>query len=189
MHALLLSSLAVTIFLVLTVQALLFLARSSRKTAPEFYARSIASFAALFLCAIYGTVASGLLNVSGRGGLGQWTTGRAFKWNMLLFTGVWFEVIDPQDWLGTTRPAVLIGNHQSELDVLFLAHIFPKYCSVTAKRSLRWWPFLGWFSTSSLVRFSSCCPVGCRVTCCWSCLGKQQIIDGASTVRSDGNTH
>lgn len=119
-----------------------------QKPRLEFYGRSIASFLALFLCALYGTVASFCLNITGYGGLGQWTTARSFKWTMWWFTGVWFEIEDPNDWLGTTRPAVFIGNHQTELDVLFLGHMFPKYCSVTAKRSLKFVPFLGWFSRS-----------------------------------------
>lgn len=37
----------------------------------------------------------------------------------------------------------------SELDVLMLGCIFPKYCSVTAKKSLKYTPFLGWFSKFS----------------------------------------
>jgi hypothetical protein len=57
----------------------------------DFYARCAASFTALFVCATYGTLASALLNVVGYGGLGQWTTARAFKWSMLLYTGVWME--------------------------------------------------------------------------------------------------
>lgn len=34
-----------------------------------------------------------------------------------------------------------------ELDVLMLGCMFPQYCSVTAKSSLKYYPFLGWFST------------------------------------------
>lgn len=78
--------------------------------------------------------------------MGQWTTARSFKWTMLLITGLWFTIDDPNDYLNTTRPAVFVGNHQTELDVLFLGHVFPKYCSVTAKKSLKYWPLLGWFS-------------------------------------------
>lgn len=138
--------LTATTVITLTVHLLLFLSRSLKQPALEFYARSIASFAALFICATYGTIASACLNVVGYGGLGQWTTARAFKYTMLLFTGVWFEIEDEGDWLNTTRPAVFLGNHQTELDVLFLGHMFPKYCSVTAKKSLKYTPFLGWFS-------------------------------------------
>lgn len=116
----------------------------------EYYARTLASFTALILCATYGTIASALLTLVGYGGLGQWTTARSFKWTMWAFTGVWFTIEDEKDWLNTTRPAVFVGNHQTELDVAFLGHMFPKYCSVTAKRSLRMVPFLGWFSMCSL---------------------------------------
>ena len=38
-------------------------------------------------------------------------------------------------------------NVRSEMDVLMLGCVFPKYTSVTAKKSLKWVPFLGWFST------------------------------------------
>ena len=127
-------------------QTLIFLGQFLHSTATEFYGRSIASFLALFLCACYGTTASAYLNVVGYGGLGQWTTARSFKYCMWLFTRVWFEIEDEKDWLGRTRPAVFVGNHQTELDVLFLGHVFPRYCSVTAKKSLKFVPFLGWFS-------------------------------------------
>lgn len=50
-----------------------------------------------------------------------------------------------------TRPAVFVSNHQSELDIVFLGRVFPKHCSVTAKRSLKYIPFLGWFSMCSFV--------------------------------------
>lgn len=117
----------------------------------EFYGRSLASFLGLALCAIYATITAALLNVVGYGGLGQWTAARAFKWTGWYFTGVWFEVEDGgRSILDGTRPAVFVGNHQTELDVLYLGHVFPKYCSVTAKRSLKYVPFLGWFSMSLL---------------------------------------
>lgn len=40
-----------------------------------------------------------------------------------------------------------------ELDVLMLGCVFPKYTSVTAKKSLKYWPFLGWFMTLSKTVF------------------------------------
>lgn len=66
---------------------------------------------------------------------------------MRLTTGVQFE-IEGQEHL-KTRPAVFIANHQTELDVLLLGTIFPPYCSVTAKKSLKRIPFLGWFMALS----------------------------------------
>ncbi|KKY23839.1 putative 1-acylglycerol-3-phosphate acyltransferase [Phaeomoniella chlamydospora] len=85
----------------------------------------------------------------GKHRLAQWTTARAFKWTMRYTTGVTFKIVEGEEYLNGTRPAVIIGNHQTELDVLFLGVIFPKYCSVTAKKSLKNVPFLGWFMSLS----------------------------------------
>lgn len=140
---------AITVLTLIT-HALLFLGRNLPNRRLEYEGRQIAAFSALLICAIYGTISSAILNVTGYGGLGQWTTARSFKWVGLFFIGVWFEIRDPHNYLGKTRPAVFVGNHQTELDVLFLGHVFPKYCSVTAKASLKYMPFLGWFSAFPL---------------------------------------
>jgi lysophosphatidate acyltransferase len=64
--------------------------------------------------------------------------------------GVRFEILDDgEKILNSKRPMVIVGNHQSELDVLFLGCIWPTHCSVTAKKSLRHVPFLGWFMSLS----------------------------------------
>lgn len=47
------------------------------------------------------------------------------------------------------RPCVIVSNHQSALDVYLIGKIFPPFCSVTAKKSLQYVPFLGWFMTLS----------------------------------------
>jgi len=114
-----------------------------------FGARVLASYMSLIICALYGVVASIVLRIAGNPGISQWATARAFKYVMMLTTNITFEIDDPSDVLGTTRPAVFIGNHQTELDVLMLGCLFPKYCSVTAKSSLRNTPFLGWFMSLS----------------------------------------
>ena len=129
-----------------TPPILLVLGTTTKNHPLIFYARALLSFIALILCAAYGTLASLCLNVFGYGGLGQWTTARAFKWMMYVFTGVWFEIDDPHKVLGNVRPVVFLGNHQTELDVAFLGHLFPRYTSVTAKKSLARVPILGQFS-------------------------------------------
>ncbi|QSZ30053.1 hypothetical protein DSL72_004571 [Monilinia vaccinii-corymbosi] len=114
-----------------------------------FFARLLAGYLALVLCACYGVFISILLRFVGNYRISQWAVARAFKWTMWLTTGVTFDVQDPHNYLGTTRPAVFIGNHQTELDVLMLGCIFPQYCSVTAKKSLKNVPLLGWFMSLS----------------------------------------
>ncbi|KAK2789470.1 1-acylglycerol-3-phosphate O-acyltransferase [Onygenales sp. PD_12] len=113
-----------------------------------FFARCLASYACLIACASYGVVASIALRLVGYGGISQYAVGRSFKWAMRLSTGSRFEIISGAEHL-TTRPAVFISNHQTELDVLMLGSMFPPYCSVTAKKSLARVPFLGWFMTLS----------------------------------------
>ncbi|KAL4917215.1 1-acyl-sn-glycerol-3-phosphate acyltransferase [Aspergillus aurantiobrunneus] len=118
----------------------------------SFVARCLAAYGSLILCAIYGVIASIVLRLMGYGRVSQWATARSFKWVMRFTTGVRFDIIEGQEHL-STRPAVIIGNHQSELDVLMLGVIFPPYCSVTAKKSLRYIPFLGWFMSLSRTVF------------------------------------
>lgn len=112
-----------------------------------FAARVLATWIAFVMCALYGVFASIALRLSGgdRWQFAQWATARAFKFTMFWFTGITFEVEDPHNALGTTRPAVFVGNHQTALDVLMLGCMFPQYCSVAAKSQLRSYPILGWF--------------------------------------------
>ncbi|RAL15115.1 1-acylglycerol-3-phosphate O-acyltransferase SLC1 [Aspergillus homomorphus CBS 101889] len=117
-----------------------------------FVARCLAAYGSLLLCATYGVVASIVLRLVGYGRISQWATARSFKWVMRYTTGVQFDIIEGVEHL-STRPAVFISNHQSELDVLMLGAIFPPYCSVTAKKSLRYIPFLGWFMALSRTVF------------------------------------
>ncbi|KAL6870091.1 1-acylglycerol-3-phosphate O-acyltransferase [Amphichorda felina] len=114
-----------------------------------FAARVLASYMCLIACALFGVISSIVLTLLGYQQISQWATARAFAFIMRFATGITFEVDDPNNYLGRTRPAVFIGNHQTELDVLMLGAMFPKYCSVTAKSSLKKIPFLGWFMALS----------------------------------------
>jgi lysophosphatidate acyltransferase len=110
-----------------------------------FIARALAAYISLLICALFGVLASIVLTIVGKQGISQWATARSFHYVMRLTTGIAFEVEDPNNVLRNTRPAVFIGNHQTELDVLMLGAMFPKWCSVTAKSDLKHIPFLGWF--------------------------------------------
>jgi len=121
----------------------------------EYYARTLVGVFCFFLSAFYGTCASLYNRAIGEQGLSQWTTARCFKYTMGYLAGVWFDIVEGEEHL-STRPMVLIGNHQTELDVLMLGAVFPKYTSVTAKSSLKWVPILGWFSESYFSRLCVC---------------------------------
>ncbi|KAK4106724.1 acyltransferase-domain-containing protein [Parathielavia hyrcaniae] len=132
-----------------TALIMLFYAMSLVVARAAFVARTLAAYIALIISSLYGVVASIALRLVGLHQLSQWAVARCFKFLMALLTGVTFDVEDPNGHLDTVRPAVFIGNHQTELDVLMLGCMFPKYCSVTAKASLKRTPFLGWFMSLS----------------------------------------
>jgi lysophosphatidate acyltransferase len=57
--------------------------------------------------------------------------------------GITIEV-EGEEYL-ETKPAVMIGNHQSMLDIIWLGRMFPKQASIMAKKSIQWNPVLGPF--------------------------------------------
>ncbi|KAL9599274.1 MAG: hypothetical protein Q9219_003976 [cf. Caloplaca sp. 3 TL-2023] len=140
--AILLTSILLTLLLH-TLSHLLSLPRLS------FYARCLAAYISLILCATYGVLVSLALRPFNRHRLAQHLTARSFSLVMRLATGVSFTILSGEEHLSARRPCVIVGNHQSELDVLLLGEIFPPYCSVTAKSSLKRVPFLGWFMALS----------------------------------------
>lgn len=127
---------------------LMLFALSIKVPQAGYVARLLAAYPSMLFCSSYGVVSSVVLRLVGYHRISQYTTARCFKWVMRLTTGVVFKIVEGEEYL-STRPAVFIGNHQTELDLLFLGAIFPPYCSVTAKKSLKNWPFLGWFMALS----------------------------------------
>ncbi|RYO60174.1 hypothetical protein AA0113_g7002 [Alternaria arborescens] len=156
-----LTSLAMPAVLVIAMRLLSLVLPAKPAQLVSYYAFAISSFTLMLSCALYGTLVAIPLRMVGYGGLIQWTVARAFKWCMWLATGVTFRVtgsmkkeggLSGEDAL-KDRPAVFVGNHQTELDVLMLGCMFPKYTSVTAKKSLKFVPLLGWFMALSKTVF------------------------------------
>ncbi|KAI9792188.1 MAG: 1-acylglycerol-3-phosphate O-acyltransferase [Peltula sp. TS41687] len=140
------------LYILLTILSTYILSPLGLFPSLAFYARIIIAHIALLACAFYGVFASIVLRLLGYGQVSQWAAGRAFKWLMWWSTGVRFVVVQGREHLGA-RPAVFVGNHQTELDVLCLGTIIPPYCSVTAKKSLKRVPILGWFMALSKTVF------------------------------------
>lgn len=110
-------------------------------------ARLIGFYLSILTTSALALLATLLLRLVGAAGSAQWAGGRIFKYLALLSMGLTFEVHDPEGILERERPAVLMGNHQSEFDLIMLGCMFPRNCSVTAKSSLRKVPLLGWWMT------------------------------------------
>jgi lysophosphatidate acyltransferase len=79
----------------------------------RFAARCLAYLGGLIICATYGATASACLKLVGKGGLGQWTTAKSFKWLMWPFIQVWIDIPEESLQRLQTRPAVFVGNHQT----------------------------------------------------------------------------
>ncbi|KAG5366150.1 putative 1-acyl-sn-glycerol-3-phosphate acyltransferase [Yarrowia sp. B02] len=156
---------------VIAISALL-VARMSVASKLVFYVRAAIAVIIFAACATYGVLASTILTAIGKQGLAQWTVARAFYHSVRLLLGISIKLrsrevsgtaaLDPSkisvaDSTKTIdditkflpRPCVLISNHQNEMDILVLGRIFPQYCSVTAKKALKWYPLLGQFMALS----------------------------------------
>lgn len=148
MFALVTYAIYLSVALVGTTILLAIAASVTKMPILSFAARSLASYICMILAASYGVAVGIFLRFFGNPTNAQWATARAFKYLMWYTTGVTFIVVEGAEHL-ETRPAVFVGNHQTELDVLFLGCIFPQNCSVTSKKSLQYVPFLGWFMALS----------------------------------------
>lgn len=112
-----------------------------------YYTRSF--LAAVIICggSVFGVIASVVLTLVGKQYLAQWATARCFYYSMALFFGIDVRVENEQ-YLNNL-PCIIISNHQSALDIFMLGRLFPRGCTVTAKKSLKYVPFLGWFMALS----------------------------------------
>ncbi|KAG0677933.1 1-acylglycerol-3-phosphate O-acyltransferase [Kluyveromyces marxianus] len=112
-----------------------------------FWTKSVIAVTILSSCAIYGVLASIACIIIGKKHLTQWTTARCFYNAMSILMGIKVKLINGERL--NDLPAIFISNHQSEMDILMLGRTFPPGCTVTAKKQLKWVPFLGWFMSLS----------------------------------------
>ncbi|KAH8556060.1 hypothetical protein BGW37DRAFT_479670 [Umbelopsis sp. PMI_123] len=117
-----------------------------------FIYRSVAAVTWLLIIAAYGMAASLILPFFGQRRLINWTVARLYYYCAGYFTAI-TAVVENEANLETGRPAVYICNHQSSIDVLLMARVFPKSTSVVAKKSIKYYPFLGWYMSLSKAIF------------------------------------
>lgn len=115
--------------------------------AVRFYLKAALALTVFGTCSIYGVLCSIFFFLIGKRHLAQWSTARAFYYSFSTIMGIRIKLVNGERLNGL--PAIIVGNHQSGLDILVLGRIFPPGCTVTSKKSLKWIPFLGWFMTLS----------------------------------------
>ncbi|AMD18503.1 HBL399Cp [Eremothecium sinecaudum] len=112
-----------------------------------FISRCVLGFTVTSACAIYGVITSAVLFLIGKNHIAQYLVARAMYHLFSLVLAVDVKIIDAEKL--DNLPAIIISNHQSELDLLIMGKVFPVGCTTTAKSSLKWVPVLGWFMSWS----------------------------------------
>ncbi|KAL9934139.1 hypothetical protein V8E36_007221 [Tilletia maclaganii] len=131
-----------SILLVLTL-----LAPRSRKA--RFYLNVTLYSLGLGACSVWGVIVSVLLSlVPGQRLNINKVVARSFYYLTGSLTGIRFAV-EGEENFEKARPAVLVGNHQSSIDILYLGRIFPAFASIMAKKELKYSPLLGQYMTLS----------------------------------------
>ncbi|KAI8099091.1 uncharacterized protein BX664DRAFT_363232 [Halteromyces radiatus] len=114
-----------------------------------FYYRSLVSTTCMGAMTVYGMVASLTLPLIGKAGLVNWSVARLY-YHLCGFLLAITTTIEGKEHLDRTKgPAVYVCNHQSSMDILLMASVFPKSTSVVAKKQIKYYPFLGWYMTLS----------------------------------------
>src|SRR5262249_44662836 len=70
--------------------------------------------------------------------------GRVFCRGLVTMMG-WSIDAENRDWLDAFRPCVIVGNHQSFLDVVTFGAVFPRRTVSAGKREIGRIPIFGWF--------------------------------------------
>ncbi|KAI8364657.1 uncharacterized protein BYT42DRAFT_618813 [Radiomyces spectabilis] len=117
-----------------------------------FYYRSTVALICLALAAFYGVIASLTLPLIGQAHLINWTVAR-FYYRLAGFLLNISVNIEGKEHLSSKGPVVYVCNHQSSMDVLLMGSVFPKATSVVAKKSIKYYPILGWYMTLSKAIF------------------------------------
>lgn len=117
----------------------------------KFYVKSFVFGSLIASCALYGVFASIFLRLIGKPEYAQYTVARAFYHSFSRLLGI--KIVLKNEHYLLQKPAVVISNHQSALDILVLGKIFYPGTTVTAKKALKYLPFLGWFMIASKTFF------------------------------------
>lgn len=124
-------------FLVLTLL-------SPRSQRARMYLNALLYITSLGVCSIIGVVISPIMTLAQQSLNINWAVARSFHLLAGGLIGLKFKVEGAENF-AKARPAVLVGNHQTGVDILYLGSVFPKHASIMAKKVLKYTPLLGQF--------------------------------------------
>lgn len=119
---------------------------SPRSRRARLYLNVAAYVGSLGVCSVWGVMVSIVLSlIPGQRLKINKVVARSFYLLAGTLTGIRFEV-EGEHHFAQARPAVLVGNHQTGIDILYLGRIFPNFASIMAKQELKYAPLLGQYS-------------------------------------------
>ncbi|KWU41936.1 acyltransferase-domain-containing protein, partial [Rhodotorula sp. JG-1b] len=110
----------------------------------RYYLRLTTFLVSLGANSFWGVCVSIAMSLVGRGKDINYVVARSFETSTAPLVGVTLRV-EGRHHLEENRPAVLVGNHQTMIDILYLGAVFPKGTAIMAKRELLYTPLLGQF--------------------------------------------
>jgi len=117
---------------------------SGRSDTARYYTRVAVYFTGIGVFSAYGFVLSFFMALVGRRFDIDYHTAQAFTGVMSRIFDIKPILIEGKEYLDT-KPAVIVANHQSMLDILQLGPVFPRATVIMSKKELRWVPMLGVF--------------------------------------------
>ncbi|KAG6867479.1 hypothetical protein C0993_002302 [Termitomyces sp. T159_Od127] len=146
--ALLVSIFKPLVYISLPVLLLQSIAATSRT--GRYYARQTLYVGTMVTVAACSIVFAAGLTVVGRKFDVNYVVAKTFYLLARNVLGIRVEV-EGQEHLDSARPAVLMANHQSMLDVLVVGRLMPKQTSIMSKKSLRYSPLGPFMSMSGAI--------------------------------------
>ncbi|KAI8078279.1 uncharacterized protein B0P05DRAFT_543168 [Gilbertella persicaria] len=123
-----------------------------RKRGGFMYRQAVAVIC-IMASAFYGVLASLTLPLFGKAHLINWSVARVEYYLCKTFLGITATVEGKENLPSEDEQVVYVCNHQSMMDIMYMARVFPKRTSVVAKKVIKYYPFLGWFMMLSKAVF------------------------------------
>ncbi|KAF8335041.1 uncharacterized protein EI90DRAFT_3049260 [Cantharellus anzutake] len=114
---------------------------ADRNPLTQYYFRLVLYVSTLSVCSICGAIISIIMTLIGRRYDINYVTARMFYNVASVVMGIKCTV-EGEEHLAK-GPYVMMGNHQSMLDIIVLGRIFPRRASIMVKKELQFAPFLG----------------------------------------------
>lgn len=115
-----------------------------RKRGSFTYRRIVGMFC-VFITLVYGLISTPILSLLGKDAYICRNVSRFHSGTVRLFLALDVILEGEENFLDADQPAIYVINHQTILDLHYMAFCFPKQASIVAKKSLKSYPFMGWF--------------------------------------------